>query len=111
MTTDEEKIPGENYFEWEVKPPDGSTPKEIEFYATLRSLLDPYIPVETFIESTHQFTTNELLQAIEQHYAIPQGESEVFGIEGEKLVDYLVANGWICKNTGGLQLEWLMRKK
>lgn len=104
-------VPGENYFEWEVKPPDGASERMIEFFASLRELLEPYVPAKTITESTHQFSTNELLQALEMHYGLAQGDVDSFGIGGEALVDYLKANGWVAKNTGGLQLEWLMKAR
>lgn len=115
MTTHDEELDQfqdekPNRIEWEVTPP-VLGPTEIEFYDCLRKLLSIYEPVETEIESDKQFTTAEIIQAVELHYNISQGDPEVKGIDGSKLVDYLTALGFICINTGGLMIQWLMKKK
>ncbi len=108
---DGEIIPGENYFEWNVRPPDGATPEQIDFYASIRDLLEPYEPANTLKESTDQFSTAEIMSALERHYGVPQGDPDHTAIDGKAIVDYLKENGWKCLNTGGLQLEWIMVKK
>lgn len=97
---------------WDVTPPpDPDAPRQIEFYESLLELLKPYQPVDNERDSDLQYSTNELIQALEQHYGVPQGDPDVTGIDTEKLVDYMKALGYVCVNTGGLQLQWLLRKK
>jgi hypothetical protein len=100
----------DNYFEWNVTPPKKGA-AAIDFYDALRLILKPYVPVEQEEDSDLQYTTNELIQAVETHYAIPQGDPGLLGIDGEKLVEYMITLGFHCANTGGLQLQWLLKKR
>jgi hypothetical protein len=96
--------------EWIITPP-SDEPAAIEFYESLIDLLQPYEPADTEAESDKQFTTAEIVQAIEIHYNIPQGDAKALGIDKEKLVDYLKALGYKSVNTGGLTLQWVMKKR
>jgi hypothetical protein len=95
---------------WDVKP-QSKEPPSIDFYESLMQLLAIYEPADTEEKSDKQFTTPEIVQALEQHYNVPQGDADVTGIDGEQLVDYLEALGYKFVNTGGLSLQWLMKKK
>lgn len=112
MTTSDDIVTEENpnFKEWVITPEKKGV-EDIDFYDSLRRLLLPYQPVDNEADSDVQYSTNELIQAIEVHYAIPQGDKESAGIDGEKLVEYMITLGYECKNTGGLQLQWLMRKR
>lgn len=92
-------------------PPDPDAVKPIEFYESLIELLRPYEPVDNELDSDLQYSSLEIVQAIEQHFGIPQGDPDVTGIDKEQLVDYMKALGYRCVNTGGLQLQWLLKKR
>lgn len=97
---------------WEIKPeakPGDKNP--LEFYDALRILLAIYEPAENELQSDKQFTTAEIVKALEEHYLVPQGEANDTQIDGEAIVDYLYALGYRYINTGGLMLQWLMKKK
>lgn len=95
---------------WVVSPPTNE-PKALEFYESLVTLLEIYEPAETELDSDKQYTTAEIIQAVELHYNVPQGDLESRGIDGQALVDYLKSLGFKYKNTGGLMLQWLMKRK
>lgn len=112
MTTPgDKKEKPENYFEWDVPPLSKDDVKEIEFKDTLRHMLRIYQPVEDERDSDYQFTTQELVKAIEIHFGIPQGEETTPRFDAQDLVDYMYELGYTCVNTGGLQMQWLMKKK
>lgn len=96
--------------EWIVTPP-GNDPPAIEFYESLLKLLAPYQPAENESESDKQFTTTDIVHAVELHFNIPQGDPEARGIDSGKLVGYLESMGYKAVNTGGLTLQWLMKKR
>lgn len=98
-----------NTYSWDIPPENEQN--HADFIHSLNDLLDPYEPVFTERESDIQWTTNEIIQSIEMHYGMPQGDAEKIGIDGKKLVDELTRLGFKASNTGGLQLQWLMRKK
>jgi hypothetical protein len=78
---------------------------------SLDSLLGPYEPVEKERDADVQWSTNEMVAALEMHYGYPQGEADAGVIDGKELVEALGDKGFIAVNTGGLNLQWLMRKK
>lgn len=98
---------GTNKYEWDV--PSDKELKHFEFVKVLDDLLLPYKPVGLEKDSDIQWTTNEIIQAIEMHYGAPQGDPGSIAIDGIKLVDELKKRGFIAVNTGGLQLQWLMK--
>ena len=60
------------------------------------------------------FSSAEIIQAIESHHGIPQGPvgKEIFTwVFAEDFVRAMRYLGYKEKNTGGNQLEWLMKKK
>jgi hypothetical protein len=103
------KMPTDDLREEEI--PDIPEDDRFEFYDTLRLLLNPYQPADSIEESNKQFSTMEIIQALELHYGIPQGNPNAFGIPGEKVVEHMQEMGYKCINTGNLQLEWLLKKK
>jgi hypothetical protein len=105
MTT--RKFPPENQDDEIPEIPEDLQP---DFYDTLRLLLKPYQPADTIEESNKQFSTMEIIQALELHYGIPQGNPNARGVPGEKVVEFMTEMGYKCINTGTLQLEWLLKK-
>jgi hypothetical protein len=95
---------------WDV-PSDKEEAQACIFHESLAKLLMPYQPANTEKEADYTFTTNELIQALEMHYAVPQGDADLAVISGTDLVNELYKFGYKAVNTGGLQLEWLMKKK
>jgi hypothetical protein len=99
------------------EPPEEKKPipvKDLEWYETIRVLLEPYSPAFSEKESTIAYTSAELIQAIEEHHGIPQGPVcktiHIYVQESDFLraMKYL---GFRQTNTGGLQLQWLMKPK
>lgn len=87
-------------------------PDEIPITDALTQLLDPYEPVKLEKEADKQFTTKEIIAALEMHYGVPQGDTDFTTLNAGKLiVDELNRRGFIYVNTGDLQLQWLMKKK
>lgn len=75
-------------------------------------LLREFEPVDTLRESDTRFTTAEIIRAIELHYHVPQGSTDYFTRDaGLKVVQKLQKLGFRYVNTGGLKLEWIMRKR
>ena len=75
-------------------------------------LLEPYIPAKSEKESDIQFSTNEIIAALELHYGVPQGNPDYYTKNaGVIVVSKLKEMGFIFINTGGLQLQWLMKKR
>lgn len=75
-------------------------------------LLKPYVPCDDPAEATKTFTTSEIMQALELHYAVPQGTTDFFNpADGFRVVKKLEELGFKYANTGGLQLEWLMKER
>jgi len=64
-------------------------------------LLSDYKPCETFTESTHQYTSNELKQKLEDFCGVE--------VDLKEMVDILNAWGFKYARTGDLELEWLLR--
>ena len=95
---------------WEVTPlTKGTGP--IKFEEVLTELLKPFSPAEDQTESEKDFTTGELINAIEMHLGIPQGDPDRPCIDGALVVDYMKSLGYKCVNTGDLQLQWLVKKR
>jgi len=106
-------IPDEksNTVTWDVQPQKKVDADQI-IKDWLDTLLEPYEPAQSEKESDVQWTTNEILQSLETHYGVPQGDAENFSmIEGKELVTELKKRGFVAVNTGDLQLQWLMKKK
>jgi len=98
--------------DFEQKPP---TPvPQLEWYHTLRILLEPYQPADKEADADHHMTSVEIIQAIEQHHGVPQG------IVGKKIYEWVLPEDFVRAmrylgyrevNAGGLQLHWLLKKK
>lgn len=90
---------------------DDNSPDLIPIEDALTTLLSPYLPAEDMRTADKLFTTNELIQALELHYGVPQGSTDYFtGNAGIRIVKQLQHMGFRCANTGDLQLQWLMKK-
>lgn len=75
-------------------------------------LMAPYDPVEDIKESDTFYSTNEIIQAIEEHYGVPQGDASFTTPDaGYRVVTKMIELGFKYINSGKLQLTWIMRKK
>lgn len=112
LRMDEGNKEKENYHEWDVEPlkPDDYI-KPIEFKDSLRKMLSIYVPTENEFESDAQYSTQEIIKSIEEHYGVPQGEESPVRFDPQDVVDFLYELGFTCINPGGMQLIWLFKKK
>ncbi len=88
-------------------------PPEINWQDDLKQLLAPYQPAQASNASNY-FTTAEIVQALEEHYGVPQGivgKEIVTLIPGSEVVEQMRALGYTAANTGGLHFQWLLKKK
>lgn len=75
-------------------------------------LMKAYEPVTDPKEAEIYFSTNEIIQAIEEHYGLPQGDPAFHQpIAGTKVVQKLGRLGFVYINPGRLQLQWIMKKR
>jgi hypothetical protein len=75
-------------------------------------LMAPYTPIEDMSDNYVSYTTNEIIQAIEEHYGVPQGDASFTTANaGYLVVNRMTELGFKCINSGKLQLTWIMRKK
>jgi hypothetical protein len=87
---------------------------EQEWYDTLRTILEPYMPATGEQDAEERFSSAELISSIEQHHGVPQG---LVGKDIRELFekgDFVTAMhrlGFRETNAGGVQLQWLMKKK
>jgi hypothetical protein len=87
---------------------------DLPWYQSLRTLLEPYDPVKEERDSDQQFTSAEIISSIEQHHGVPQGPQQGLAkdwILPEDFVRAMEYLGYRAVNAGGLQLQWLMKKK
>jgi hypothetical protein len=91
---------------------DGQLHDQTPWYDALRRLLSSYEPAAERSEATDFFTTNEIVSAIEEHYGILKGISDAGPwVDGQQLLDEMQALGFRAENTGGLQMQWLLKRK
>lgn len=100
---------GTNKYEWVV--PSEKQEVQTVLMKSLDSLLAPYDPVKNERDSDVQWSTNEIISALEMHYGYSQGDGDENVIDGKELVEALTEKGFFAVNTGGLNLQWLMKKK
>lgn len=87
---------------------------QLEWYETLRHILEPYEPAKNETQADKHFTSAEIISSIEQHHGVPQG---VIGKEIHQLVlpgDFVRAMrylGYQEANAGGISLLWILKKK
>jgi hypothetical protein len=87
-------------------------PGEIPIEDALSILLDPYVPAMDRTEADAYYTTSEIIKSLEEHYSVPQGSGDFVTITaGAKVVEELKRRGFKYVNTGGLQLEWMMKRR
>jgi hypothetical protein len=88
--------------------------KELPYYETLRIILEPYRPCNTETDSDVQFSSSEIITQIEQHHGVPQG------IVGKEIHQWVLPEDFVRAmrylgfkevNSGGLQLQWIMKYK
>lgn len=69
----------------------------------LEILMDGYLPANDIAESTHQFSTEEIISKLVSHTGEPVDPSEV--------TDTMQRWGFKYVRTGDLCLEWLLLKR
>lgn len=87
---------------------------DLPWYNTIRSILEPYTAAADAQQSTEQFSSAELIAAIEQHHGVPQGPQQGMAQQWVSPDDFVRAMhylGYREANYGGAQLLWLMKKK
>ncbi len=88
--------------------------KDLPWYESLRIVLEPYQTVKSDADADKFFTSAEIISSIEQHHGVPQGvvgghvSSWIMPEDFVRAMRYL---GYYEKNAGGVQLQWLMKKK
>lgn len=118
MTTPDDNAEQSNHYEWDVPPlkkeSDDNDPilTDEKIADAIDILLAPYLPAESELLSDKLFSTNEIIAAIEMHYGVPQGDPSFNTPDaGMRVVKKLNDLGFTYVNRGGLQLEWIMKKK
>lgn len=91
--------------------PAEQSPEELGYFDSLRIMMAPYEPVDKEGDSDKQFSTAEIISALEQHYGIPQGNTDFSLITGDKIVEFMTKLEFICINCGVLELKWIMKRK
>jgi hypothetical protein len=88
---------------------------DLPYYQTLRTILEPYMPVDDEKNADKTFTSAEIIKSIEEHHGVPQGpvakgdvEKYVYPDDFTRAMTYC---GFKAVNSGGLGLVWLMKKK
>jgi hypothetical protein len=88
---------------------------ELPYYETLREILEPYRAVNSEDQADKLFTSAEIIRAIEEHHGVPQGPMGKCGIKEWVMPDDFARAmkhlGFRAVNTGGLQLQWLLKRK
>ena len=103
-----------NRHEWDLPKTDEEDSDDIDLPIedAVKKLLAPYIPVEDPKDADVYFTTKEIITALEEHYGVPQGDNSFITLDaGQRVMDKLVSLGYSYINTGGLTLQWIMKKK
>jgi hypothetical protein len=87
---------------------------DLPYYETLRTVLEPYTPAADEASADRTFTSTEIIKAIEEHHGVPQGlqkgEAQAW-VQPEDFVRAMQYQGYRAVNTGGMQLEWLLKNK
>jgi hypothetical protein len=86
---------------------------DLPWYESLRLFLEPYEPSSREM-SDKQFSSTEIIRAIEAHHGVPQGivGKEIYvWMSPEDFVRAMRYLGYREENVSGTELEWLMRKK
>lgn len=88
---------------------------DLPYYETLRTVLEPYLPADDEASSDKTFTTTEIIRSIEEHHGVFQGVNGKYGaekwVEPEDFTRAMQYLGFKAANVGGVQLEWLLKKK
>lgn len=96
----------------EDKGPEEIDLQEIGMHDAIDILLSPYEPAYDEKDADTHFTTAEIIGAVERHYGVPQGSTDFHtGNAGLKVVQKLQQMGFKFINTGGLKLQWIMRRR
>ncbi len=95
-------------------PPRQTPVPDLPWFETLRTVLEPYQPAENVAEADQHFSSSEIIQSIERHHGVPQGPAGkdiALWVAPADFVRAMKHLGFQEQNTGGLQLQWLMKKK
>lgn len=85
--------------------------KEKLLFDALDVMLMPYEPSQD-VAGAKLFSTNDIIQALELHYGVPQGDTNFYSlVPGQKIVERMKELGFSYANTGGLRLEWVLMPK
>lgn len=87
---------------------------DLPWYETLLVILEPYQPATSEADADERFSSTEIIQSIEQHHGVPQGpigkEIHIM-VSWEDFVAVMRRLGYRETNSGGVQLQWLLKKK
>jgi hypothetical protein len=75
---------------------------ELQWNLALATFLDDFQPADDLTDSTHQYSTNEIIRMLSDH----TGEL----ITAQELCSSMEALHFKFVRTGDLQLEWLLKK-
>jgi len=89
---------GSNKIEWTI-PSDKEKVQEV-LLQSLDNLLAPYTPTAEERDSDIQWSTNEIIAALETHYGLPQGDPQASIIQAQRLVEMMTERGFIAVILG-----------
>jgi hypothetical protein len=88
---------------------------DLPYYNTLKTILEPYLPVDEERYADKTYTSSEIIRAIEEHHGVPQGPVAKGDVEQwvapEDFVRAMTYCGFKAINAGGLGLVWIMKRK
>lgn len=79
-------------------------PLDDSWHDALLQLLEPYEAVANLKDSDYQLSTQEILHGLRKH-------TRNFDISPAELIALMEQWGFRYENTGGVELEWLLKKK
>lgn len=94
--------------------PEPTPVTKLPYYETLREILAPYYAAEDAGDATDFFSSAEIISQIEQHHGVPQGPQQGLAVQWVSPNDFVRAMrylGYREKNMGGIQLQWLLKRK
>lgn len=86
---------------------------KLAWYETLRKILEPYQPA-TGLEVENEFSTGDIIAAIERHHGVmqgPVGKTVTEWVQPQDFVRAMRYLGFIDASGGGIQLVWPVKKK
>ena len=94
--------------------PEETPVTKLPYYESLRLVLEPYTPAVDVRDAEQFVSSAELIASIEQHHGVVQGTQQGMAENWIRPYDFVRAMrylGYREKNTGGIQLQWLLKKK